>query len=135
MCRSGPQVRTGTTEVTVLAGLREEAAQSAQWSSAEMAICTFTLASKAVPGTDSVQGCCATPGAPRPFASPNQQFTPPPGSWLNPGRSVFLGAITRRAFSRGSFESVPEVITSIRGFITGIPAETERRPKSPGGEP
>lgn len=135
MCRSGPQVRMGTTEVTVLAGHREEATQSAPWSKGGMAICTCWLASKAVPEADSVQGCCAAPGAPRPFASPNQHFTPPPGSWVNPGRSVFFGAITRRAFSRGSFESVPEVITPIRGFITGIPAETERRPKSPGGEP
>jgi hypothetical protein len=30
MCRSGPHIRIGTTEVTILAGLREEAPQSAQ---------------------------------------------------------------------------------------------------------
>jgi len=135
MCRSGPQVRMGTTEVTVLAGLREEAGQSAQWSSGGMAICTFPLASKAVPGADPVQGCWVAPREPQPKPSPNQHFTPTSGSWLNPGRSVFFGAITRLAIRRGSFDSVPEVITSIRGFITGIPAETERRPKCQGGEP
>jgi hypothetical protein len=135
MCRSGPHVSIGTTELTVLAGLREEAAQSAQWSSGGRAICTFGLASKAVPGTDSVQGCCAAPREPRPNASPNQHFTPTSGSWLTPGRSLFFGAITRLAIRRGSFDSVPEVITSIRRFITGIPAETERRPKYQGGEP
>ena len=65
MCRSGPHVRIGTTEVRVLAGLREEAAQSAQWSSGGMAVGPLTLASKAVPGTDLVQGCCVAPREPR----------------------------------------------------------------------
>ena len=123
-----------TTEVTVLPGLRAEAAQSAQWSSGGMAICTFMLASKAVPGADSLQDCCVAPREPRLDASSNQHFTPTSGSRPHPGRSVFFVAITRLAVRRGSFDSVPEVITSIRGFITGIPADTERRPKYHGRE-
>jgi len=95
MCRSGPHIRIGTTEVTILAGLREEAPQSAQWSSGGMAIGPLTLASRALPGADSVQGCCVAPREPRPNASPNQHLTPTSGSWLSPDRSVFFGAITR----------------------------------------
>lgn len=61
MCHSDPQVPMGTSEVRVLAELREEATRWAHWMGVGRAICTFRLASKAVPGADSVPGCCVVP--------------------------------------------------------------------------
>ena len=45
-------------------------------------------------------------------------FTPTSGSWLNLVE-VFFGIITRQAIRRGSFDSVPELVTAIRKFIAG----------------
>ena len=45
-------------------------------------------------------------------------FTPTSGSWLNLVE-VFFGIITRQAIRRGTFVSVPELITAIRTFIDG----------------
>lgn len=45
-------------------------------------------------------------------------FTPTSGSWLNLVE-VFFGIITRQAIRRGSFDSVPELVTAIRTFIEG----------------
>jgi transposase len=45
-------------------------------------------------------------------------FTPTSGSWLNLVE-VFFGIITRQAIRRGSFDSVKELTTAIRNFITG----------------
>lgn len=45
-------------------------------------------------------------------------FTPTSGSWLNLVE-VFFGIITRQAIRRGSFDSVPELVTAIRAFING----------------
>jgi transposase len=45
-------------------------------------------------------------------------FTPTSGSWLNLVE-VFFGIITRQAIRRGSFDSVPELITAIKAFIAG----------------
>ncbi len=45
-------------------------------------------------------------------------FTPTSGSWLNMVE-VFFGIITRQAIRRGSFDSVPELVTTIRRFIAG----------------
>lgn len=45
-------------------------------------------------------------------------FTPTSGSWLNLVE-VFFGIITRQAIRRGSFDSVRELVTAIREFITG----------------
>ena len=44
-------------------------------------------------------------------------FTPTSGSWLNLVE-VFFGIITRQAIRRGSFDSVAQLITAIRAFIT-----------------
>jgi DDE superfamily endonuclease/Winged helix-turn helix len=43
-------------------------------------------------------------------------FTPTSGSWLNLVE-VFFSIITRQAIRRGSFDSVRDLITAIRGFI------------------
>jgi transposase len=43
-------------------------------------------------------------------------FTPTSGSWLNLVE-VFFSIITRQAIRRGSFDSVTELVTAIRGFI------------------
>jgi hypothetical protein len=43
-------------------------------------------------------------------------FTPTSGSWLNLVE-VFFSIITRQAIRRGSFDSVTQLITAIRGFI------------------
>ncbi len=45
-------------------------------------------------------------------------FTPTSGSWLNLVE-VFFGIITRQAIRRGSYASVPELVTAIRTFIDG----------------
>ncbi len=45
-------------------------------------------------------------------------FTPTSGSWLNLVE-VFFGIITRQAIRRGSFDSVPQLVTAIRAFIDG----------------
>jgi transposase-like protein len=45
-------------------------------------------------------------------------FTPTSGSWLNLVE-VFFGIITRQAIRRGSFDSVPELVTAITRFIDG----------------
>ncbi len=45
-------------------------------------------------------------------------FTPTSGSWLNLVE-VFFGIITRQAIRRGSFDSVKQLVTSIRTFIDG----------------
>ena len=45
-------------------------------------------------------------------------FTPTSGSWLNLVE-VFFGIITRQAIRRGSFDSVPQLVTAIRTFIDG----------------
>ncbi|MFZ1383523.1 MAG: IS630 family transposase [Propionicimonas sp.] len=45
-------------------------------------------------------------------------FTPTSGSWLNLVE-VFFGIITRQAIRRGSFDSVPQLVTAIRAFIAG----------------
>jgi transposase-like protein/transposase len=45
-------------------------------------------------------------------------FTPTSGSWLNLVE-VFFGIITRQAIRRGSFDSVSQLNTAIRAFITG----------------
>jgi transposase len=45
-------------------------------------------------------------------------FTPTSGSWLNLVE-VFFGIITRQAIRRGSFASVPQLVTAIRTFIDG----------------
>ncbi|WP_028709159.1 IS630 family transposase [Propionicicella superfundia] len=45
-------------------------------------------------------------------------FTPTSGSWLNLVE-VFFGIITRQAIRRGSFDSVPQLVTAIRKFIAG----------------
>lgn len=45
-------------------------------------------------------------------------FTPTSGSWLNLVE-VFFGIITRQAIRRGSYASVPQLITAIRTFIDG----------------
>jgi hypothetical protein len=43
-------------------------------------------------------------------------FTPTSGSWLNLVEA-FFSIITRQAIRRGSFPSVPDLITAIRTFI------------------
>ena len=45
-------------------------------------------------------------------------FTPTSGSWLNMVE-IFFGIITRQAIRRGSFTSVPDLITKIEAFIDG----------------
>jgi len=45
-------------------------------------------------------------------------FTPTSGSWLNLVE-VFFGIITRQAIRRGSYASVPELVTAIQTFIDG----------------
>jgi len=45
-------------------------------------------------------------------------FTPTSGSWLNMVE-VFFSIITRQAIRRGTFASVPDLITAIRRFIDG----------------
>ena len=45
-------------------------------------------------------------------------FTPTSGSWLNMAE-VFFSIITRQAIRRGSFTSVPDLITAIETFING----------------
>lgn len=45
-------------------------------------------------------------------------FTPTSGSWLNLVE-VFFSIITRQAIRRGSFDSVAQLVTAIRGFIDG----------------
>jgi transposase len=45
-------------------------------------------------------------------------FTPTSGSWLNMVE-IFFGIITRQAIRRGSFDSVRELIATIRRFIAG----------------
>lgn len=45
-------------------------------------------------------------------------FTPTSGSWLNLVE-VFFGIITRQAIRRGSFDSVKQLVTTIRAFIDG----------------
>ncbi len=45
-------------------------------------------------------------------------YTPTSGSWLNLVE-VFFGIITRQAIRRGSFASVPQLVTAIRTFIDG----------------
>ena len=45
-------------------------------------------------------------------------FTPTSGSWLNMVE-IFFGIITRQAIRRGTFTSVPDLITAIRTFIDG----------------
>jgi transposase-like protein/transposase len=43
-------------------------------------------------------------------------FTPTSGSWMNLVE-VFFGIITRQAIRRGSFDSVPDLVATIRFFI------------------
>jgi transposase len=43
-------------------------------------------------------------------------FTPTSGSWMNLVE-VFFGIITRQAIRRGSFDSVPDLVATIRAFI------------------
>jgi transposase len=45
-------------------------------------------------------------------------FTPTSCSWMNMVE-IFFGIITRQAIRRGTFTSVPELITAIRAFIDG----------------
>ena len=45
-------------------------------------------------------------------------FTPTSGSWMNMVE-IFFGIITRQAIRRGTFTSVPDLITAIRTFIDG----------------
>ena len=45
-------------------------------------------------------------------------FTPTSGSWLNLVE-VFFSIITRQAIRRGSFDTITELVTAIRGFIDG----------------
>jgi hypothetical protein len=45
-------------------------------------------------------------------------YTPTSGSWLNLVE-VFFGIISRQAIRRGSFASVPDLVTAIRTFIDG----------------
>ena len=45
-------------------------------------------------------------------------FTPTSGSWLNLVE-VFFGIITRQAIRRGSYASVPQLVTALRTFIDG----------------
>jgi len=45
-------------------------------------------------------------------------FTPTSGSWLNMVE-IFFGIITRQAIRRGSFDSVKDLIATIRRFIDG----------------
>ena len=45
-------------------------------------------------------------------------FTPPSGSWLNLVE-VFFGIISKQAIRRGSFDSVKQLVATIRTFIEG----------------
>jgi hypothetical protein len=63
------------TEMTVLSGLLEEAAQSMQWLSAGMAVCTFARAGKPVPGAKYAEGRWAALRETQRKASANQNLT------------------------------------------------------------